>query len=151
MRLTFKQFLLEYEFNIPRTNYGYWITDKGDFLVAWNRGGRLGVTNPHEEAAERYFEQNEPGFNFDNFAQLMVERGWVRIVELDMISIEISKNVASRAKNTLKNYIIDRAKYFGSSNRPVIFNCAKFSNNRYEGTQELSTAIAGNAIRFLLG
>lgn len=71
--LLLEEFLLEFRNNLPDTNYGYWITNKGEFIPV--------PTHKHHEIAAR--ELQLPGslsMSSEQALDAASDRGWMRVI-----------------------------------------------------------------------
>lgn len=75
--LTFKQFLLEYEFHIPKSTYGYWITEDGEFATVDHTGHpkALAKLPIAQQAADEQYKGSMYAYVFN--------KGWVRIIDIE--------------------------------------------------------------------
>ena len=79
--LTFKQFLLEYEFHIPKSTYGYWITDDGEFVTVDHTGHPKALTKLPIAQEIRQHATNER-YKGSVYAYVF-DKGWVRIIDIE--------------------------------------------------------------------
>lgn len=110
--LTFKQFLLEYEFHIPKTSYGYWIDDTGKFISVDHSG------HPRALNGLDILKQAEQERYRGSVYTYVFSKGWVRIIDIETdydpnlnVDISIEFNMLTpRSHGALLAFLKDREK-----------------------------------------
>lgn len=126
MNLSFKQFLLEYQFDIPETDYGYWIDHDGRFLVVNDEAA-------HGEVAARYSFYGKEESDYKQYAsvyQFVYAQGWIRIVDTTsykgnvVIAIKFHKKDPKPYQSALR-FLSDRADKYMNDQVEIVIENAK--------------------------
>lgn len=127
MKLTFKQFLLEYEFHIPRTTYGYWITDDGEFIAVGYQGHGamlLAQNRPMKGNPDRRISDYDTAF----------KNAWVRIIDepdvrgVARVWIEFER-LSPKSFYALRAFMFDRAQAYAEKQTSVYIDTGVYSDS----------------------
>ena len=127
-RLTFKQFLLEYEFRIPPTTYGYWITDDGEFIpVDYQAHGAMLYSLNRTM-------KNDPNLYIDRYDRAF-DSGWVRVIDeanpkglAAKVWIEFDR-LTPKSYYALKTFLADRAERYAQRQHYVYVDTKDYSDS----------------------
>ena len=127
MRLTFKQFLLEYEFHIPKTTYGYWITDDGEFIaVDYQAHGAMLY-------AQNRVSKKDPGRRITSYHEAF-KNGWVRVIDepnmrgLARVWVEFEQ-LTPKSFYALRAFLFDRAEAYAEKHTSVYIDTGTYSDS----------------------